>query len=79
MQYVIALPAAASDSGRFAELIAAEDPGAVLDRAPDAPTLRLSTCLTPGELHALATSSGMPIGAESIVQLPSECCGGCGG
>ncbi|MCX7556914.1 hypothetical protein OS187_08800 [Xanthomonadaceae bacterium JHOS43] len=79
MQYVITLPSEPSDPRRFAELIVAEDPGAVLDQVPGAPAIRLSTCLSHGELHGLAGAAGMNIGTESIKLLPSDCCGGCSG
>lgn len=79
MQYVIRLPSEPSDSERFARLLESEDPSAVLDRAPQAPALRVSTCLTARELHVLAHAAGVLIGPAAIEQLPSECCGGCGG
>ena len=79
MQYVITLPSAPFDTERFAELVEAEDPSALVDRAPDTAALRLSTCLSHRELQTLAGEAGTPLAIDAIEQLPSECCGGCGG
>jgi hypothetical protein len=79
MKYLVALPSQPTNTALFAQMLQSEDPGAMIDRAPDAPALRLSTCLAPRELQALAAAAGMALGADAIEQLPSECCGGCSG
>ena len=80
MQYVINLPAgAAVEPGRFSDLVDAEDASAIVEAAPDGATLRVSTCLSGHELHALATAAGMALPVNAITPRPSECCGGCGG
>lgn len=79
MQYRIDLLTETAESQRFSHLLADEDPSAVVDRAPDGGSLRLSTCLTRAELQVLAQSAGLAVAADAIRALPSECCGGCGG
>lgn len=80
MQYVITLSTSSiAESGRFAALVEAADASAIIDRAPEATALRLSTCLLQQELHAIANTAGLSINANAIKLLPSECCGGCGG
>ncbi|MCB1553317.1 MAG: hypothetical protein KDJ14_05865 [Xanthomonadales bacterium] len=79
MQYLINLPTAPFDSGRFSQLLIAEDPSAVLDRIADTLSLRLSTCLSSRELQRLGEESGLALEPSAITLLPSDCCGGCGG
>jgi hypothetical protein len=80
MQYVITLPSSTTDEpGRFALLVEAEDASVIIDQSPEADALRLSTCLSAQELHAIAKVAGLLIDVNAIEQLPSDCCGGCGG
>lgn len=79
MQYVITLPRESVNTDRFAHLLSNEDPSAVLDHAPNALSLRVSTCLSKREMQAFADEAGMAVDAQAITLLPSDCCGGCGG
>lgn len=79
MQYVISLSPEAPNAERFARLVQADDASAVMDHPSQTHTLRLSTCLSMSELHALASAAQMPVGIDAIKLLPSVCCGGCSG
>ncbi len=79
MQYAITLPSGDADTQRFERLLQFDDASAVCDLAPQAGTLRVSTCLSLHDLRSLATAVGLPVAADAIRPLPSDCCGGCGG
>ncbi len=59
--------------------IQAVDPSALLDVDPAGETLRISTGLDATELTALIGRTGYRLDAGQVTQLPSVCCGGCGG
>ena len=80
MQYVITLPAfSAVEPDRFSALVDAEDASSIVELAADGASLRVSTFLPGHELYAIATDAGLALATDAIRQLPSECCGGCGG
>lgn len=62
---------------RLADRVRWVDPAAIADRA--GPLLRVATCLSHSELEALCGEAGIALGEGDLEQLPSECCGGCGG
>jgi len=80
MQYIVALSSNV-DVGRekWAALIDAEDASAIIDFPAGSGVMRISTSLRSQDLRALATAAGFHLGPDAIEQLPSECCGGCGG
>jgi hypothetical protein len=55
------------------------DPAALIDLDKGGRTLRLATCATHEEVVAALNSAGIGQAAYDLMQLPSECCGGCGG
>lgn len=59
----------------FAEM----DPSAIIDSALQGNALRLSTVLRDIDILNTCNDAGWAIHARQIEQLPSECCGGCGG
>ncbi|WP_133477575.1 hypothetical protein [Cognatilysobacter segetis] len=79
MQYEIAGVPATLDLPLFTQLITDADPAAVVDLAPGTRTLRMSTVLgTHAVLDALGRT-GVDVASTEVDQLPSQCCGGCGG
>ena len=59
--------------------LAALDPSALLDRDASGRTFRISTLATKGELLACLHAAGATDPSRHLVQLASDCCGGCGG
>lgn len=59
--------------------LCAIDASALVDLDPSGPTLRVSAAVDPGELILLLGRNGYPVDARQVTQLPSTCCGGCGG
>ena len=55
------------------------DPSAIADVDCGRAILRVESWLEAGELLVLLRASGLPLDRAQIVQLPSICCGGCGG
>ncbi|MES2859525.1 MAG: hypothetical protein V4704_10155 [Pseudomonadota bacterium] len=55
------------------------DTSALLDRDASGSTIRISTLATQDELLACLHAAGATDPSQHLVQLPSECCGGCGG
>ena len=77
MQYHIRVGGPSAAVERFADAVTGIDPAAITDCS--AALLRVATCLSHAELRALCGSAGLVLGEDDIEQLPSECCGGCGG
>ena len=80
MQYLIpagTLPR--SGVGALADAIATIDPSALVDLDALGSTLRVSTLATSDELLDCLHGAGMPVRAEQLQRVPSECCGGCAG
>lgn len=77
MQY-IAFVSGTPDLPLLEHALQAIDPAALLDLDP-AGGLRMATWMTRGELGSALARAGLRVAEGALVQLPSECCGGCGG
>ena len=55
------------------------DPMAVADIDPDGASLRVAVELSSPELVALLVRAGYPVDWWQLKQVPSVCCGACGG
>ena len=55
------------------------DPMAVADIEPGGASLRVSAALSSPELIALLTQAGYPVDWKQLEEVPSVCCGACGG
>ncbi len=55
------------------------DPASVAQLDPDGRQLRVNIETDASELLALLQGIDMPVYASDITQIPSICCGGCGG
>lgn len=71
--------AGAVDMAAITDAICAIDPAALLDIDPSTGSLRVATAMSAAELTAAIGSSGEAVDALLVMQLPSNCCGGCGG
>lgn len=79
MEFHIDLVDALPDLGAVTEAILALDPAALVDLDPLQRVLRVAGSLDATELVSLIERSGYPLQAHQVTQLPSVCCGGCGG
>ncbi len=70
---------ASPDLAVIEKSIAALDPSVLLDLDSSGKTVRISTLVTQDELLACLQDAGATDPAQHLVQLPSDCCGGCGG
>ena len=75
MEFHIALTSASPDPGVVQDALFDVDPTAVVDLDMSGLVLRVSASATAADL----VEALWPVALEQVVQLPSICCGGCGG
>ena len=71
--------AASTDLAAIEHAIATLDPSALLDHDASRHTIRISTLATKDELLNCLQDAGATEPTRHLAQLPSDCCGGCGG
>jgi hypothetical protein len=76
--HVDGLPVTA-DMAAIADAIYSIDPAALVDIDPATGALRVSAALNANDLTAAIGTTGQEVGGILVMQLPSHCCGGCGG
>ena len=79
MQFALHTAGATPDLAAIERELSVLDPAVLLDFDAAGQTVRISTSATPGELLAGVQRAGLAANADDLMQLPSECCGGCGG
>jgi hypothetical protein len=79
MEFHIALTDAAPDPAVVQDALFNVDPAAVADLDMSGLVLRVSASATTADLVEVLRQVGWPVALEQVVQLPSICCGGCGG
>ena len=79
MQYTMETSAAQADLSALRRRLDEADPAAMLDMDPGNGHVRISTLIGAVELLALINGAGYPLRADELLQVPSQCCGGCGG
>ena len=79
MEFHVQLSGAMPDVDLIREAIDRVDPAALVDIDPAGPTLRVSGSLAAPELVYLINLTGYAVTPSQVTQLPSTCCGGCGG
>lgn len=55
------------------------DPAALVDIDKPTGVLRVNAAMSADELKAAIGAAGQEVGGLLVMQLPSACCGGCGG
>lgn len=78
MEFKIHLMGPAPDLDRVASQVGDADPSALVDVDAEG-VLRLSTLLPADELVAALSRADVWVRGADVEQLPSTCCGGCGG
>lgn len=79
MEYHIDMAGAKPDLHAIEGALYDLDPAVVVAMARDGLTLRIATYLPMADLLGLVQQTGWPVESSQVVELPSICCGGCGG
>ena len=79
MGFRIALAGALPDLAEIGSALRNADPAALLDVDRSSHSLRVATSVGAIELVSLLGRAGFPVRGDQVTQLPSVCCGGCGG
>ena len=79
MEFHIKTRGVRPDLGAINDALTGVDPVAMADLDSAAATLRVSAELSSPELLSLLTRSGYPVDWRQLEQVPSVCCGACGG
>lgn len=79
MEFHIALTGASPAPGVVQDALFDVDPTAVVDLDMSGLVLRVSASATAADLIEVLRQLGWPVAPQQVVQLPSICCGGCGG
>jgi hypothetical protein len=79
MEFHIALTEGAAEPGVIENAMFDIDPTAVVDLDMSGLVLRISSYVTVADLIVVLRQTGWVVTPEQVVQLPTICCGGCGG
>ena len=79
MQFKLEITRPVADLRRIEDALLAIDPAALVDVDAAGVSLRVASILGADELCRLVTDLGHPVERSRIVDVASECCGGCGG
>jgi hypothetical protein len=79
MEFAFESPWPMPDVAPLDRALAALDPAALVDLDASGCTIRMATVLTRMELLSCLEAAGLPPEPSRLRQLPSVCCGGCGG
>ena len=76
--HVDGLPATV-DMAAITDAIYNIDPAALVDIDPATGALRVNAALNANDLAGAIGTTGQDVGGLLVMQMPSHCCGGCGG
>jgi hypothetical protein len=79
VEYHIDMAGATPDLGAIEDVLYGSDPAVIVAMARDGFTLRIATYLPMTDLLGLLQQAGSRVDLCQVVELPSICCGGCGG
>ncbi len=79
MEFHVKTTGWAPDVDVILDAVRAVDPLALVDIAPAGDMLRVAAAVDAAGLIALVNQAGYAVLPEQVIQLPSTCCGGCGG
>ena len=79
MEYHIRLAQPLADIRHIEAALQAIDPAAQVDMDKPKAHLRVAASIDPPELMRALDEAGFAVLPHQILQLPSICCGGCGG
>ncbi len=79
MEFHIKTRGISPDLGVINDAPTSVDPSAMADIDPADASLRIAVEMSSPELLALLTRAGYPVQWKQLEQVPSVCCGACGG
>ena len=79
MEFHIKLTTSIADLGAIEDAIREVDSSALVDVDPAGKMLRVATWFDADRLVSLIRQAGYSVDPLQVTQLPSICCGGCGG
>ena len=79
MEFHIALTNTSPAAGVIEDALFELDPAAVVDLDMSGLVMRISSSVDVPDLIQVLRQTGWEVGVKQVVQLPSICCGGCGG
>jgi hypothetical protein len=79
MEYHIDMAGVETDLRAIEDVLYDLDPAVIVAMARDGNTLRLTTYIPMTDLLGLIRQAGCRVEPHQVVELPSICCGGCGG
>lgn len=79
MEFHINTSHATVNAGLVDEVLWQIDPASIAHLTADGCELRVNIEMDATQLLAVLQSNELPIDAADIIQIPSTCCGGCGG
>ena len=79
MQFKIRIDGSTPDVDAIEQAVRTMDAAALVDIDPTGRTLRVAASMDAANLLGLIHQAGYPVAQDQLEQLPSECCGGCGG
>ena len=79
MEFHIALTGDAPDTAVVQDALFDLDPCAVVDLDMSGTVMRISASAKIDQLVTVLHTAGWRVAAKDVAQLPSICCGGCGG
>ena len=68
-----------ADMAAITDAIYNIDPAALVDIDPSTGALRVNASMSADDLTAAIGGSGQAVDGLLVMQMPSTCCGGCGG
>ena len=79
MEFHIALTDTSPSLNAIRDALFGMDPAAVVDLDMNGLVMRISSSAEAVDLVEVLRQTGWTVAPEQVVQLPSICCGGCGG
>lgn len=79
MQYTLHPEGTAPALAVLSDAFADADPAALVDFDAVKQVFRISTSLRDTDIFATCATVGWAVAPHQVKQVPSECCGGCGG
>lgn len=79
MEYHIDMDGMKPDMRAIEDVLYDLDPAVIVAMALDGNTLRIATYIPMADLLGLIRQAGCQVEPGQVMELPSICCGGCGG
>lgn len=79
MQFKLEIVQPVTDLRRIEDTVRGLDPAALVDIDPTGSHLRVAAAIGRDALCRLFAQAGYPVARAQLIDVPSDCCGGCAG